>query len=1365
MSHSPISRQGIHGVGLIVSAELKWIFRELEVEDWGIDGLIEVVDRGLPTGRLFAVQIKCGESYFREENEQGFIYRGERRHLSYWRGYSLPVVLVLYDPRSGQAFWQVVRNDIVQETTRRWKLVVPRSQLLGRVSIDPLKAVAQPDIDLPRSRTTADSSNANNRERVLHYLEAQNRILAELPSYFDKDFELESIRQRVRVSRQRLMLRGFRIREEEAIKRSGYFVRASGSGLGYVARGAEMYETHEGSSTEISSWDEETDKVHRGIILGDPGFGKTWLLKHEGVGLAKKGADELRQETKSEDEVILPIFVRLSELANRLSTDSGDINKAIADIVAFSSSLDPDWLTSQIESGFAVLLLDALDEVAPALRPKMNEALSHLSSNVKSKILVTSRIVGYQPPFDLRNTETEREFELIAFDTEQVRGFVDAWFEKETKRGKELLVTLLTRPSLGGLARIPILLSFICLLAKHDDQIPSKRVQLYETLLSRLLAGQWREASLQESNPDRIEAKILLLEEIAWHFSGQTLDGVWHDLMPSDELGRIIVKSPHAAFLQSTALHHHGLLWELSEQDGILVKAGTSLTHSDREIPYLFIHRTFHEYLLASYLARLDAADWANEIRKHLWYDIDWEEPIVLLAARLRDWRPLLTLLVREENDVFNRMLILAGRCLGEVGYGAPNTKETGIEQALIKLLASHSHSEKKQARRALVLIRSPEAESLIEEAYRSNREVSSDIASDLIQFTPAQALAVFKQDTNSNDPVRRRAAIANLAKLHNEEARDLVLAALDDPDVDVQATAAEALEDLNNEKIAKIFREQLIRKDGWGRSALIDKITKIGGPNAVALLSEVIEYSDRYSRMAALDGLIEIGTDSALDVLRRCLCDSRLDVRYDAAGSLVNTDPDSALPLLRSALSYEDLLSKMVESGSRLRIHIPERVKRAVKLVNEDVDTVRSAFLGTSSLYGGEYALSFLLKALNEEREGVNWLAANMLCEIASSNVGSKLRRSVERPPRQLKGRRALITYGLAILINSRKSRVFFKKVLKFEFMSLMLTSSLEGGSTTKELDQELRGFHDTLSAPEYALRSLGKSDDQRALDVLIDYLRNPLASFRVKVIEAIGRSRFERRNEALISALGDSDPSVRINAAAALKNNANALSVLSNALHDSDRSIRYSAARILEERGENDALGFLGSLLNDEDPNLRWHAANILAKTAGDPRSVPILERELLQKEWPWMNNMEAAKLLGEIGTPRAVSSLIRGLNSHWGAYFNAARTLGDTARGEAAVRACDHILTHWPHFLSRKREIAYDVISELAPEVRWTVGDEWPRWRARITRRTDPGPSIVVRILQSIAIIAVSFIVIPLVLVRRLSRRLKPEPRSQP
>jgi hypothetical protein len=144
MIYSSTDRKGVQWVGL-KTTEMNWIFREQSTDDWGIDAHLEVVAEGKVTGRLIAVQIKSGKSWFSEETEEAFIFRGELRHLSYWQNHSLPVIIILYNTDTKQGFWQIVRNDKITVFEKGWKIEVPKSNMYGTSSSVELSRYALPE--------------------------------------------------------------------------------------------------------------------------------------------------------------------------------------------------------------------------------------------------------------------------------------------------------------------------------------------------------------------------------------------------------------------------------------------------------------------------------------------------------------------------------------------------------------------------------------------------------------------------------------------------------------------------------------------------------------------------------------------------------------------------------------------------------------------------------------------------------------------------------------------------------------------------------------------------------------------------------------------------------------------------------------------------------------------------------------------------------------------------------------------------------------------------------------------------------------------------------------------------------------------
>jgi hypothetical protein len=124
-------RIGVHKVGLAFLQEFGWIEREQPISDYGIDMHIEIVENGIPTGQLIAVQIKSGESYFNKIREGKIIYRGKKRHLDYWQFHSIPVLIVLYHPKDDKIYWEkiLVKNTI--DTGKGWKIGIPMTNVLS----------------------------------------------------------------------------------------------------------------------------------------------------------------------------------------------------------------------------------------------------------------------------------------------------------------------------------------------------------------------------------------------------------------------------------------------------------------------------------------------------------------------------------------------------------------------------------------------------------------------------------------------------------------------------------------------------------------------------------------------------------------------------------------------------------------------------------------------------------------------------------------------------------------------------------------------------------------------------------------------------------------------------------------------------------------------------------------------------------------------------------------------------------------------------------------------------------------------------------------------------------------------------------
>ena len=108
------------------------IWRETDTGDVGIDGQLEfVASDGFATGRLVAVQVKAGPSFFRHPSPSGWRFYPEEKHRNYWERFPLPVLLIMHDPETEQSFWVDARQALrVHEHEDRPFVEVPSENVL-----------------------------------------------------------------------------------------------------------------------------------------------------------------------------------------------------------------------------------------------------------------------------------------------------------------------------------------------------------------------------------------------------------------------------------------------------------------------------------------------------------------------------------------------------------------------------------------------------------------------------------------------------------------------------------------------------------------------------------------------------------------------------------------------------------------------------------------------------------------------------------------------------------------------------------------------------------------------------------------------------------------------------------------------------------------------------------------------------------------------------------------------------------------------------------------------------------------------------------------------------------------------------------
>ncbi len=125
--HNNLERNGVHKVALVIEEEFGWVFREQPVSDVGIDAFIELVKDESPKGHFLALQIKSGESHVHKQGNQ-FVHYISNIHYNYWINLNVPIIMIVYLPKSKEIIWQNINKQTLKRTKKKWKLILPQNQ-------------------------------------------------------------------------------------------------------------------------------------------------------------------------------------------------------------------------------------------------------------------------------------------------------------------------------------------------------------------------------------------------------------------------------------------------------------------------------------------------------------------------------------------------------------------------------------------------------------------------------------------------------------------------------------------------------------------------------------------------------------------------------------------------------------------------------------------------------------------------------------------------------------------------------------------------------------------------------------------------------------------------------------------------------------------------------------------------------------------------------------------------------------------------------------------------------------------------------------------------------------------------------------
>lgn len=680
----------------------------------------------------------------------------------------------------------------------------------------------------------------------------------------------------------------------------------------------------------------------RCVILGDPGTGKTTLLKY----LALRSVDHQFAD--------LPIHIELNAFA---SSGYRDLLEFAASVwegrYGFSQANALAYMQTRLEEGRALLLLDALDEtVAGKTREESEEsyqrvvqaiiALASYTPYHDSPLVVTVRKASYYQ-YAIR-LPGFTELEVLDFRHEEIKEFVNRWFtshpdpQKRASAG-DLNARLERNLRIQTLAANPLLLSLIIIVYEDQLDLPDRRSELYKQCVETLLNKWDSSRNTLRLKEFKTEHKEQLLEEVAWHFH---LRGQRY--FPESELLSVIANISTTIGFQS--VQRKQILDEIVTVTGLLKEQAYGW--------YGFLHLTLQEYFAAQY-----AVD-HNELNILLEHCLDpwWEEVILLYAGSTPDASPLLQKLLGQRDDIFYTDSILAGRCLAT----RPTIREIHLRDEVLSrlfdLLITTPYSLiQEQVAHALAEISGREVNKYLLDAL-SDSQLSSNL-----RGTIAGALG------NSGD----RSIVPDLLRLlHNQQIDSNVRIAIAYAlaTLDGRTIVPDLLQMLNDEQIDKQLGGQLPQILGnLGDRSVV--------PSLLLLLPN--EQMDVFARMMIAEALGTLGEGPIVPDLLRLLDNQRIhrQIRESIAHALGTLGNRTVIPDLLRLLSDQyldlDILDGIVVALGRLndRSVVPDLLRL---LPDENVNEhLRYQIANTLGTLGGHSITSDLIQLLSNEKVNVS--------------------------------------------------------------------------------------------------------------------------------------------------------------------------------------------------------------------------------------------------------------------------------------------------------------------------------------------------------------------------------------------------------
>ncbi len=447
----------------------------------------------------------------------------------------------------------------------------------------------------------------------------------------------------------------------------------------------------------------------------------------------------------------------------------------------------------------------------------------------------------------------------------------------------------------------------------------------------------------------------------------------------------------------------------------------------------------------------------------------------------------------------------------------------------------------------------------------------------------------------------------------------------LSDSDEQVRRTAAVVLGDVGSSQSLRSLVRKARDPDAPVRRAAAVALGRIGG-DAVAPLSALLDDDDRDVRRAAADVLAGMG-DQGVHVLLQKLKTSRdQGLQAVICRSLGSAEITNAVETLEGILKREQTSLLGVAAAGALA-HMghalgTERLREALESEDDEIRGEAADYLGW---IGGETALALVSK-VDDPDERVRAAATRALQGLSGTDVPllltyaqhkeTSVRLAVATALREAPGNPDALDALLQLLQDEHED------VCQAAADSLIVF----GDSALDRLSgQAISDDADARYAACWALSQIGSP----AVDALLSGLQRGSAEARADILRALGRIGDPRARGAVLAALDDENPRIRVGAIGAMRRLATEDDGprLAKALEDPDPNVRMVASSVLASVMNSSLREQTALLLQHPAAETRAAAAQVLRQDA-HPSALEPLRRAASREPEPWVVElMEAA------------------------------------------------------------------------------------------------------------------------------------------